>query len=213
MFSVSTTTTAVDVGLGTVLPPVDGMSVSRRRFYEEALRQFGRRGFHAVSVRDITEALGVQPGALYAHAKSKQQLLFELIRIGYATHREWLREALLEAGNDPREQLEAMVAAHVKVHLQYRDLARVVAREYRSLTPKQQESLHAIEDQSVELTTAVVARGVKRGIFSDEVDVMLALSAIAAMGVRAAEWWKPETGLPAEYVARSYASYAIKIFA
>jgi AcrR family transcriptional regulator len=212
LFSLRTASTATNLDVGGVLPTVDGISASRRRVYEEALRQFGQRGFHAVSVRDIAEVLGVQPGALYAHAKSKQQLLFELVRIGYVTHWEWVREAVLEAGNDPGEQLEALVAAHVSVHLQYRDLARVVAREYRSLTPEQQESLDEIEDQSVELSAAIVARGVKRGVFSAEVDVTLALSAIASMGVRAAEWWEPETGPPADYVARNYARYAIKIF-
>ena len=194
-----------------ILPPIPGLSASRRRVYETALARFGQQGYHAVSVRDLAEAMGVQPAALYAHVASKQQLLYELIRIGYETHREWIREALLDAGPSPEDQIRAVVRAHVTVHLKYRDLARVVARESRSLRPEEEQSLADIRMQTNDLVTAVVQRGVKKGTFSSDVDVELALSAITAMGVRAAEWWEPGAFVPIDTVAASYADFALKI--
>ena len=190
---------------------MEGISRSRRRLYEEALRQFGERGYDAVSVRDLAERLGVQPAALYAHAKSKRDLLYALVRIGYEVHRDWLREALLDAGREPVGQIRSMVRAHVLVHLRYRDLARVVARELRCLSPEEQEHLEEVRNQSYELFSAVVARGVKLGVFSVEVDVELAIAGITAMGVRAAEWWGPAGYPSAEQVADSYAGFAVKI--
>lgn len=194
-----------------VLPPVAGLTPSRRRVYEEALRLFGERGYHAVSVRDLAEVLGVQPAALYAHARSKHHLLFELVRIGYETHRDWLRDALLDAGREPVEQVRALVIAHVLVHLRYRDLARVVAREFRSLSAEEQEQLLEVQKQSWELMEAVISRGVKLGVFSAETDLELAISGMTAMGVRAAEWWAPGSYPSAEYIADGYAGFAVKL--
>jgi AcrR family transcriptional regulator len=193
------------------LPPVAGLTPSRRRVYEEALRLFGERGYHAVSVRDLAEVLGVQPAALYAHARSKRHLLFELVRIGYETHRDWLRDALLDAGREPAEQVKALVTAHVLVHLRYRDLARVVAREFRSLGPDEQQQLMEVQRQSWDLMEAVISRGVKLGAFAAETDIDLAISGTTAMGVRAAEWWVPGRYPSAEYIAEGYANFAVKI--
>lgn len=194
-----------------VLPPTPGLSASRQRVFETALSLFGERGYHAVSVRDLSESLGVQPAALYAHVTSKHELLYELIRIGYETHTEWIRGALLDSGPDPEAQIRAVVSAHVAVHLRYRDLARVVARESRCLSPDEQRALTEMRMQTNDLVTAVVQRGIKKGNFSAGVDVELALSAITAMGVRAAEWWEPGAFVPAETVAARYADYAVKI--
>ena len=70
-----------------VLPPRAQAEGTLRRLYETALRQFADRGFHAVSVRDLTGALGMQPSSLYAHLPSKQHLLGALIRLGHEEHR------------------------------------------------------------------------------------------------------------------------------
>jgi Transcriptional regulator len=40
---------------------------------------FCERGFDGTSVRDITNSLNITPGALYAHFKSKQELLLTLL--------------------------------------------------------------------------------------------------------------------------------------
>ena len=54
-----------------------------RRLKETALVAFADRGFHAVSVRDLARAMGLQASSLDTHVTSKQQLLAELVRIGH----------------------------------------------------------------------------------------------------------------------------------
>ena len=120
-----------------LLPARPGLTDARRRLFEAAIDLFGQRGYYGVSMRDLASALGVQAPALYAHVPSKQHLLFELVTIGHEEHRDRLREALLEVGNDPAEQIQAMVRAHVLAHVTYPDLARVTNNEMRALTDAQ----------------------------------------------------------------------------
>src|SRR5690242_11934323 len=117
----------------TLLPPRVLAEGTLRRLYETALILFGQRGFHAVSVRDLTRELGLQASSLYAHVASKQDLLADLIRIGHEEHRDQLRLALLEAGSEPADQIAALTRAHVRVHATYPLITRVCNRELGSL--------------------------------------------------------------------------------
>ena len=51
---------------------------TRNALLAEARRQFGRAGYHAVGVREITEASGVSRGALAHHFGGKEELFLEV---------------------------------------------------------------------------------------------------------------------------------------
>ena len=59
--------------------PIGGTSL-QSRIAEAAIELFYSQGATATSVRDITSACGLTPGALYNHFSSKEQLLYVLIR-------------------------------------------------------------------------------------------------------------------------------------
>ena len=194
-----------------LLPRVAGMSAARRKLYVTALRLFAERGYHAISVRDITDALGQRPGALYAHASSKQHLLYELVRIGVTEHRDRLRAAVLEAGGDPVDQLRDLVRAHVRVHLAYPDLARLVSRETRSLDDAQRASAQTAVHETERTLVDVIERGQRRGDFRADADPYLVVMAIGGMGVRTPEWWTPDSPYTPDQVADAYADLALRL--
>jgi AcrR family transcriptional regulator len=193
-----------------LLPPGLDLSPSRRKLYEVALELFGQNGFHAVSIRDIATALGQQPSAIYFHVASKQELLYELALIGHRSHFESLRDALMDAGSDPTDQLRATVTAHVRVHLEYPSMARLTNRELGSLTAEQYAVVLGIRSQSEQITIDVIERGVRKGVFHST-DAFLDAKAIGAMGVRLPEWWSPESPRTKEQVLEHYVTNALKI--
>ena len=201
---------AAATDIGALLPPRAQAEGTLRRLHETALLQFAERGFHAVSVRDLTGSLGMQPSSLYAHLASKQHLLGELLRIGHEEHRDQLRLALLEAGNDPVEQLGALTRAHVRIHATYPLLTRLCNRELGSLLDEDKAVVLAIRLDANRLFLDVVERGQRLGAFS-AVDPMLAVAAIGAMGIRVAEWWRPDVGISVEEVEQTYATFAVKL--
>jgi len=52
---------------------------TKQMILDTALDMFSRRGFSAVSVRDISYAVGVKESALYKHFKNKKAVFDSLI--------------------------------------------------------------------------------------------------------------------------------------
>ena len=192
-----------------LLPPRATAVGTHRRLLEEALVLFGERGFHGVSVREIANASGIRASSVYAHLESKEQLLFQLTLVGHEEHHELLRQALLEAGPDPVDQITRLVHAHVHMHASYPLLARVCNRELAALAPESREQVLAVRHQSEQLFLDVIERGMRMGSF-DVPDPWLGLAAIGAMGIRVAEWWDDQL-YTVDHVARTYAEFAVRL--
>jgi len=193
-----------------LLPNRETSDGTHRRLLEEALVRFGQQGYHGVSVREIARAAGVQASSLYSHLESKEQLLFELMLLGHEEHHELLRQVLLESGNDPVEQLEGLVTAHVVFHATFPLLARICNRELASLGPANRDRVVAVRRQSEQLLVDVINRGVRLEVFNVP-DPWLAAAAIGAMGIRVAEWWSDEVPYSVEEVARAYRLFALRL--
>jgi AcrR family transcriptional regulator len=190
-----------------LLPPAPQLSDARRRLFEVAIGLFGAKSYDAVSVRDLASALGMAPGALYAHVPSKEHLLFELVRLGHETHRDALKLALLDTGAGPEEQIRALTNAHVTLHLEFAALARVTNREVRALSDEHLAEVLRIRAESERMFLDVIERGVRMGAFTVE-EPRLAMLAIASMGVRAAEWVTGDLPYTTTQIAGTFADFA-----
>ncbi len=76
---------------------------------------FSVNGFNAVSVRDIAQAAGANPGSVTYHFKTKDGLLLEIYQ-RHCVPMNLRRSELLEAARrvrDPKDRLEAIVRAYV----------------------------------------------------------------------------------------------------
>lgn len=195
---------------GARLPDRVQVTGTLRRLYETALVLFGQRGFHAVSVRDLTRALGVQASTLYSHVPSKGRLLADLVRVGHEEHRDQLRWALLEVGAEPAEQVRALVRAHVLVHATYPLLTRVCNRDLAALPPEDAPAILAIRLDAEQIFVDVIERGQRLGDFRLS-DPVLAVAALGAMGIRVAEWWSPGLELDPNEIADTYAEFAVRM--
>ena len=47
-----------------------------------AIRLFSERGYPVIGMRDLSEAVGILPGSLYAHIESKEKLLLDIVTSG-----------------------------------------------------------------------------------------------------------------------------------
>jgi AcrR family transcriptional regulator len=193
-----------------LLPPRLTAEGTLRRMLVAALTRFGERGYHAVPVRDIARGAGVRASSMYEHRASKEGLLVDLMMVGHEEHYDWLAAALGEAGDDPREQVSAVVHAHVRFHATYPLLARVCNRELGSLSPACLEQVLEVRNKAVQIISDAIERGVRQGIFRVP-DGYLAAAAIGAMGIRVAEWYTPESGFGVDEVADSYALFALRL--
>jgi AcrR family transcriptional regulator len=193
-----------------ILPPSSVPDGTRRRILEVALQYFASEGFHGASVRDIARVLDLQPSALYAHFPSKEHVLSELVRVGHEVHAVTLRAALEDAGDDPVDQLCALVRTHTALHATYPHLAVVVNEEIYALTTALAAPALAIRAQSMALLRHVVEKGVATGRFSVP-NMPATAAALSAIGVRIPYWYEPSEELPIDALADAHVELSLRM--
>lgn len=68
---------------------------TREQIIEEALKLFSKKGYDAVSVRDIARAVGIKESSLYYHFKNKQDIFDTLVDFCFAKAEDYFRAKAL----------------------------------------------------------------------------------------------------------------------
>lgn len=126
-------------------PPATDPAATRRRIVATATDLFARQGFHATGVAEIGRVAGVQPGALYYHIGSKDELLWEILS-DYITAVRDRSQQIAAAYADPLERLRALIANHVEMIIAFREQVTIELRDRDALTDQHQRELQVIRD-------------------------------------------------------------------
>ncbi len=118
--------------------PVTDRRERRRLALREAIVEAARTivrddGLHALTMRRIAEAIDYAPASLYAHFDSRESLLAELCREGFAALRASLERAV-EGLREPRARLSALGNAYVRFALDHPQTYRLIFMENAALT-------------------------------------------------------------------------------
>lgn len=127
----------------------------RDQILEEAARLFGRRGYHATSMRDIGQATGLLAGSLYAHISSKEDLLHRIVLEAAHTFIEGL-EAIRAEDLTREERLRKAMRAHVAVVASNVDAAWVFHHEWKALTGEHREEVRRLRRRYERLWDEIV---------------------------------------------------------
>ena len=166
----------------------------RDQILEEAARLFGRRGYHATSMREIGEAAGMLAGSLYAHISSKEDLLYEIVL--RAANR-FLDEVTAISAEEatPEQRLRRAMRAHVGVVASNVDAAWAFHHEWKALTGERQEGIRRLRRRYERLWDDIV-RGLP-GATDPRFARLLVLSAANWTYT----WYRPEGPLSPDEVA------------
>jgi AcrR family transcriptional regulator len=129
-------------------PEARGGESRRQAVLDIAAQMFAAKGYAGTSIRSITAAVGMLPGSIYYHFKSKEELLLAVYREGVARFEIAIDAALAEDSGEPWHALEAACAAHLSILLNGGDYARIVSPEFmRSFPPGILATLNAERDR------------------------------------------------------------------
>lgn len=192
--------------------PIDAIgNPTRTRILQAGLDLFGANGYHATSIRDIAEAAGIRSASLYSHFASKETILEALVRLGHEVHHRALVSALMNCGTDARDQLAALVRAHVTVHCRYPQLATVMTSEGKHLSAELAAPALVLRAASSGLASEVLDRGVAQGVFQLE-DREVTQSLIGSLGVAASLWFPTRMRkVSAEHVGEVHAELVLRM--
>ncbi|HEX2025727.1 MAG TPA: TetR/AcrR family transcriptional regulator [Actinomycetota bacterium] len=177
-----------------VRAPTPAGVARRERILEEAARLFGRRGYHATSMRDIGEATGLLAGSLYAHIASKEDLLYEIV-VQAGTDFIARLEEVEASERAPEERLRMAMRAHVSVLAGNVDAAWVFHHEWKALTGERRDEVRGLRRRYESLWDGIVAD------LPGATDRRFARLLVLSAANWTYTWYRPEGPLTPEEVA------------
>ena len=192
------------------LPESSEFTPSQRAILHACVEHFADSGYSGTSVRDVASSVGIKSASLYKSFASKQAMLDALSNLGHTEFSRRQVAALLEAGDDPRDQLAAGVSALVEVTCAYPRLTRIVNREVRNLSPAGFKRDQVARLQSADILHQVLERGQARGLF-DVPDPTAVTILIWGLGVALASWFPYAPTVTVEELAKSYSEIVMRV--
>lgn len=194
-------------------------SPAARRIMAAADDLFFRQGATATTVREITAACDLTPGALYNHFSSKEDLLFQLVMGRHLLLAAALDDALREAPDHPAARLASLVRTFLRLHTRPGALqgARIANREYRTLGAARREQVVMVRRDLRNRVRDVLVDGARQQSFSlagggsDERSAALVASAIIDMCVHTSEWLRANGPLTLDVVEDRYVEMALRM--
>jgi AcrR family transcriptional regulator len=180
-----------------------------RRLVIAAVQAFAERGYHATTTRDIAGRAGMSPAALYIHYKTKEELLYQISKVGHQRSLAMLSEAR-DAEGTAAERLAAAVRAFVRWHAEHHTTGRVVQYELGALAPEHYTEIVALRRQSQDAIRSIIKEGVTAGEF-DVPDVSGTTLAVLSLCIDVARWFNPDGRRTPDEVGTLYADLVLRM--
>lgn len=124
---------------------------------------FSERGYHATSMRELAETLGLKSASLYAHITSKEEILWEIVN---RVADQFLAQAEAVPRNIPLDaQLALLVRGHLEVIDEALHFATVFFQEWKFLEPALRNKIKARRDIYEGYFHRVIEEGTKQDVF------------------------------------------------
>jgi len=105
---------------------------------ETALQLFRQKGYHATSMQDIADSMGLRKASLYHYIDAKEDLLVAIYRRIVSDYTERIR-LISEGPGSARERLARAVQSHLESIISHADMFAVYLSENRWLPPAHRE--------------------------------------------------------------------------
>jgi AcrR family transcriptional regulator len=162
-------------------------STVARQLLAAAIELFAEQGYHATKTRDIPARIGMSTGAMYAHFRSKEDLLFEISLTGHRRGVATLAGAATDVA-DPADQLARMVRAFSVYHARFHMIGKIVHYELYGMTQEHLAQVVEVRRHTATLIEDVIRRGVESDVLTAP-DVTGTGRAVLSLCVDVARWY------------------------
>ncbi len=170
-------------------------ALKREAVLRTAARMFNEKGFHATSLDEVAERLNVTKPTLYYYVSSKDEILFECVRIGLEMVRKGIDD-VARSGGSAADKLVACMRAYARVVTM--DFGACVIRVGEDpLPPESRRELRRLKAEIDREFRDLIASGVADGSLAP-CDPKLAAFTIAGALSWIGRWYRPEGPLGAD---------------
>ncbi len=175
--------------------------------FAAAVSIFRQKGYHAASMQDLADAVGLQKGSLYYYVSSKEELLISIYERFAGAFTKQLAE-LVAGPLPPANKLLRALECHVVAMCEQLELFTVYLHEQKFLNGRQRSRIRAEAERHAELLEAILREGITTGEFR-ECDVTMTAHAIIGMCNWLYQWYSPEGKLKPREIAAIFGALVI----
>jgi len=181
---------------------------SLEEIVDAAAKVFQRKGYHAATVQDIADAVGILKGSLYHHLKSKEDLLYLVVKEPMAEMYAAMAE-IAGSGLPAAEKLRRAILAHLEGFDRHYPHMFVYVREREEMKRLYRERLNVSPKQYEGYWQRILREGVKSGEFRPDLDVKVVSYGLLGMLNWAYKWYDPGGRLGFREVAEQFSKLAL----
>lgn len=176
--------------------------VREAEIFAAAVRVFQQKGYHATSMQDIANAVGLQKPSLYHYIRSKEELLFHIFDRGVGPFTAELEE-IAAADLRASDKLRRAITTHLRALCAQIELFAVYLREQQFLSGSESARVRAEGGRHGQLLTRIVEEGIRGGEFR-RLDPTVTALAILGMCNWLYQWYSPAGRLQPEAIANIF---------
>ncbi|MEM6264391.1 MAG: TetR/AcrR family transcriptional regulator [Bacteroidota bacterium] len=174
-----------------MLATIKPLTSRKQEILEAAQALFSRKGYTDASMRDLAEALGIEPASLYSHFKSKEDILWEIaIRCAKAFNDG--QEPIFSASLTPEIKLRNMIDRHIELMIDNINASAIFFREWHHLSKERHDDYAQMIIDYEQRFVQVIEEGMKAGVFKASVRPKFITSALLASINWMHKWYRPE---------------------
>ena len=193
---------------------VSGSSRAERSMPDHILSSaatlFSRRGYHAVGIRELADAVGLSTSTLYHYYPTKQDILFAIISRFLREFTARLIAGLCDSSVTPRQRIERAVTDHVVLTVTRREELLAGNPVLNALTAEQQAHVAALRRAYRDAVRDVIAEGAAAGQFHVTDPLLVAMAMLDMLdGIRS--WYRDGGALSLTALAARYRTFALAL--
>jgi TetR/AcrR family transcriptional regulator, cholesterol catabolism regulator len=175
--------------------------------YDAAARIICDKGFHAMSMNDIAQAVGMTKAGIYHYIEGKQDMLFAIMNFGM----DLLDDGVIAPASsieDPERRLRTIIHNHAQLITRGSNSITVLVDELAGLSSSQRKKIKQRKRVYFDFIRDTLEGLRAEGKLKD-VDTTVASFGILGMLLWVSRWFRPEGKLSSEQIAEEILKVAV----
>jgi TetR/AcrR family transcriptional regulator, cholesterol catabolism regulator len=173
-----------------------------------AAKIFRTKGYHAGTVRDIADEVGILKGSLYHHFASKEELLYLVVKEPIAQMYRTISE-IAAADATAAEKLRRAISAHLEAFDRHYPHLFVYLRERESVKRRFREMIGFSPKEYERCWQQILREGIENGEFRPDLDIQVTSYGMLGMLNWSYKWYDPQGRLSVREVAEEVTTLAL----
>lgn len=170
---------------------------------------FRRKGFVGTSMQDVSDAVGLLKGSLYYYIRSKEDLLFEILKGLHIDGEEIIASVNFDA-DDPIEELKTYITKASIFAGNNADKLTIFIRDFDKIPEERRKEIISEREMYTRTVMQLIEQAKAKGLASADIDVRLAATLISGAISSTHDWLRPHGRRPLEDAAREIAKLLTK---